>query len=308
MLRKILIAVDGSIHSKGALAYVAGVFAYEPEVQFTIINVQPILSQYLTEEARTNSKACAELQRVMQRQTVESNELLDGARAQFVRMGIEAGHINMVSQVRMQGQAKDIIDYAHKYLYDAIVVGRRGLSRVQKAFMGSTSAKIVEHAASVPVWIVDGDVQARGILAAVDTSAASLQMVDYLGVMLRNQPNIRMTFYHVDESPGMPDAGADRLGETLSEIIAKGERQRQDQFWKVAKERLETSGISANRVELMTRPRTGRIAKMILEQTQSGDFDTVVLGRRGTGNAFFLGGVAHYVIERLTDRAVWLIG
>lgn len=308
MLRKILIAVDGSIHSKGALAYVAGVFAHETEVQFTIINVQPIVSQYLAEESRTDSKAYTELQRVMQRQAVESEELLDSAQGQFVRMGIEAGRVNMVSQVRMQGQAKDIIDFAHKHLYDAIVVGRRGLSRVQKAFMGSTSAKIVEHAASIPVWIVDGDVQPRRFLAAVDTSATSLQMVDYLGMILRNQPNIRMVFCHVDETPGRSDESVDRKDQTLSGFITKGERQRQEKFWRFAKERLEATGIDGSRVEMLTKPRTGRIAKMILEQIQSGEFDTVVLGRRGTGNAFFLGSVSHYVIERLTDRAVWLIG
>jgi nucleotide-binding universal stress UspA family protein len=172
MLRKILIAVDGSIHSKNALEYVASLFRQTAEVQFSILNVQPIVSQYLLDEARTVPKAYNDLQRVINRQTAESNEMLESARGRFIRLGIESGRISVVSQVRLQGQAKDIIDYAHKHLYDAIVVGRRGLSRVQKAFMGSTSAKIMEHAASIPVWIVDGDVRGNNILAAVDASSA----------------------------------------------------------------------------------------------------------------------------------------
>jgi nucleotide-binding universal stress UspA family protein len=308
MLRKLLITVDGSIHSKGALAYMAGLLKQSPDVRFTIFNVQPIVSQYLLDEARINPRADAELRRVIDRQTAESEALLEKTREQFIRMGIASDCINVVSQVRRQGQAKDIIDYAHKHLYDAIIVGRRGLSRIQKAFMGSTSAKVVEHAASIPVWIVDGDVQARRILVAVDGSEASLQIVDYLGMMLGSQPHVRFCFYHVDETPGPSHATGEEPVRAVAGILAKGEQHWQDLFWKIAKQRLEAAGIHGSRTEHVTEPRSGRVAKMILQQVQDGDFDTVVLGRRGSGNSFFFGSVSHYVIERLTDRAVWLVG
>ena len=152
MLRKILIAVDGSLHSKSALAYVASVFGPSSDVRFTIFNVQPMISLYLVDEARIDPRADSELRRVIERQTADSNELLTDARDHLVRLGIDADKISLFSQVRRQGQAKDIIDYAHKYLFDAVVVGRRGLSRIQKAFIGSTSAKIVEHAASMETF------------------------------------------------------------------------------------------------------------------------------------------------------------
>ncbi len=308
MLRKILIAVDGSIHSKGALAYVASVFKQSPKVQFTLFNVQPIISQYLLEEARTDSKADDELRRLIDRQTLDSDELLQKARDQFVRMGMDLKRIKVVSQVRKQGQAKDIIDYAHQHLCDAIVVGRRGLSRIQKAFMGSTSAKILEHAASIPVWIVDGDVRARKILVPIDVSETSLQMVDYIGLMLGGQSDVHLTLYHVDETPKESSATSEGYPKIVAGVIAKGEQRWQNSYWAAAKANLEESGIHSSQVEQLTVPRTGRIAKMILEKVQAGDYDTIILGRRGSGNAFFLGSVSHYVIERLTDRAVWLIG
>jgi nucleotide-binding universal stress UspA family protein len=308
MLRKILIAVDGSMHSKGALAYVASVFKQSPEAQFTLFNVQPIISQYLREEARTDAKADAELRRVIEQQTVDSNELLEKSRDQFVRMGIDRKCIKLVSQVRRQGQAKDVIDYAHQHLYDAIVVGRRGLSRIQKAFMGSTSAKIVEHAASIPVWVVDGDVKARKILVPIDVSDTSLQMVDYIGMMLGGQPDVHLTFYHVDETPAASHSITEGYRMIMAGAIARGEQNWQQRYSAAAKQSLEAAGIHGSQVEQLTVPRTGRIAKMILEQVQSGDYDTVILGRRGSGNAYFFGSVSHYVIERLTDRALWLIG
>ena len=308
MLRKILIAVDGSMHSRNALAYVADLFRRTAEVQFTIFNVQPIVSQYLLDEARIDPKAYSDLQRLINRQTAESNEMLESARGRFIRMGIKPDRIDVVSQVRMQGQAKDIIDYAHKHLYDAIVAGRRGLSRVQKAFMGSTSAKVMAHAAAIPVWIVDGEVRANNILAAVDASSAALQMVDYLAFMLAGHPEVRLTFYHVDEMPAGISYASDSSEEVLAAMVSQGEDNWQERFWQEAGKRLKAAGMAENRIEQLRAPRTGRIAKMILEQVQAGNFDTVVLGRRGAGNAFFLGSVSHYVSEHLVDRAVWLVG
>lgn len=308
MLRKILIAVDGSIHSKSALAYVASVLRQSPEVQFTLFNVQPIISQYLLEEARTDSKADAELRRVIDRQTVDSNELLEKAREKFVTMGIESGRIKIVSHVRRQGQAKDIIDYAHQHLYDAIVVGRRGMSRIQKAFMGSTSAKIVEHAASIPVWIVDGDVKANKILVPLDISDTSKQIIDYVGLMLGGHSNVRLTLYHVDETPGTSGAEDDGYQKIMAGAITKGEQRWKNHFWAAAKANLETAAVHSSQVEQLIVPRTGRIGKMILEQVKIGDYDSVILGRRGGGDAFFFGSVSRYVMERLTGRALWLIG
>jgi nucleotide-binding universal stress UspA family protein len=308
MLRKILIAIDGSMHSKGALAYVASVLSQSSEVQFTLINVQPFISRYLLEEARSDPKADAELRRIMDQQAIDSNELLERARDQFARMGIDPKFIKLVSQARRQGQAKDVIDCAHRHLYDAIVVGRRGLSRVQKVFMGSTSAKIVEHAASIPVWIVDGDVKARKILVPVDVSDTSLQLVDYIGMILRGQPDVHLTFYHVDETPVASHSMAEGYPMIMAGAIAKNEQRWQHNFWAATRENLEKAGIHSSQVEHLTVPRTGRIAKMIFKEVQSGDYDTVIMGRRGSGNAFFFGSVSRYVIERLIDRAIWLIG
>ena len=72
--------------------------------------------------------------------------------------------------IQYQGQPKRnyelVVKDAEKGLYDAIVVGRRGLSRAQKTFMGSVSAKLTTHSRVIPVWVVDGDVRSMKILVA----------------------------------------------------------------------------------------------------------------------------------------------
>ena len=64
MERKILIVVDGSIHSTRAVEYAVRMSSVVQELTYTLFHVQPTLSQYLSEEARTDPEAKAHLKKV----------------------------------------------------------------------------------------------------------------------------------------------------------------------------------------------------------------------------------------------------
>ena len=100
--------------------------------------------------------------------------LLEKQKKRMVNMGVFNERIEMVAQPRMIGRSKDILEYARKGIYDAIVVGRRGLSRIQKTFMGSTSAELLESADVIPVWMVDGNVASQRILVS-DSCSQKIQ-------------------------------------------------------------------------------------------------------------------------------------
>ena len=57
---------------------------------------------------------------------------------------------------RITGLAPDILNEAQHSRYDALLVGRRGLSKAQELFLGSVSNQLVQHAVNVPLWIIDG--------------------------------------------------------------------------------------------------------------------------------------------------------
>ncbi len=47
---------------------------------------------------------------------------------------------------------------------------------------------------------------------------------------------------------------------------------------------------------------------MIIEEAENNNYETVVLGRRGSNKAYYFGSVSRYVSERLLDHAIWIIG
>ncbi len=308
MEKKILMAVDDSIHSHQSLRYATKMFTGSKDVTFTLFHGQPMISQYLLDEARTDPKANASLKKVIKKNTAEAQRLLEKQKERMITMGVPDERIEMVAQQRMIGLSKDILEYARKGIYDAIVVGRRGLSRIQKTFMGSTSAELLGIAEVVPVWMVDGNVTSQRILVAVDGSESSYRALDHVGSMFSENPEIKYSLFHV--SPDAEDIDATSFGKDdpyIQDIVTKASERLMGKFFADAEQKLKEAGIAADRVEIITTKPKAKVGKMILEEAKKANYGTVVVGRRGADRAHFFGSVSRYVTERITDRALWLV-
>ena len=309
MEKKLLVAIDESRHAKNALRYAAGFNSMAGETQFTLINIQPIISEYFLEGSKSDAKMKSALDRVNYENEASSFDVLKKSKEILVEEGIANTNIKIVSQPRMLGLTKDILEYSHKHQCDAIFAGRRGLTRLQKLFMGSTSAKLMEHSGKTPLCIVDGPVQPRKILIAVDIGTTSQPIIDFVSNFFDGSYDFHFTFFHVFEEFSLPSIAPFTPGiseiEKNFEIYKKHaiERLKED-----VKKGLAGHGIEENAFEIKTTLRTAKTARMIVEEVENNDYDTVVLGRTGRGKAFYFGSVSRYVSERLTDHALWLIG
>lgn len=308
MHNKILIAIDGSIHSKNAITYTADVFKHNTTVSFTLINIQPIISQYLVDEARCDAEAYMQLHKIMDKNKVESENLLITEKAFLVQLGVDEQRIETVSRPRMLGQVKDILEYAYKHRFDTLVIGRRGLTRLQTMFMGSTSAKIMEHAATLPIWIIDGKVTLGKALIALDVSETSMRIIDYLAMILSGNTQARLCFFHVQLDAKAAHYANSEMNPSFFNLLERTEKNWHEQFWPAATKRLQLAGVADSQIELINIKQKGRISKAIMEQIEAESYDTVVIGRSGSGNSFYFGRVARYIAERVTDRALWLVG
>ena len=276
---------------------------------YTLFCVRPTVSQFLLDEAETDLKARAELKKVIRKNAEFARNILEKHKTRMVGMGVDEKRIETATQQKVMGICKDILDCAEQGLYDAILVGRRGLSRVQKTFMGSTTAKLVEHSRVIPVWVVDGDTTSTKLMLAVDGSDVSLRAVDHLGFMVGGKKSIKVTLFHV--TPTLRDhcvINFDEKESGVGQIIARGARRCIDHFYAHAQHKFKEAGLQDNQIELkVTTRRAMDVGKAILDQARKGDYGTVVIGRRGVNKAFFMGSVSKYVLDRISDRALWVV-
>ena len=95
--------------------------------------------------------------------------------------------------------------------------------------------------------------------------------------------------------------------EPLEDLVATGDRQCIDNFYGQAIHRLAEAGIGESQFEIKTTTGLSGVGSQIVKELASGRYQTVVMGRSGGSRNYFMGSVAHHVIGKATDCAVWIV-
>ena len=309
MEKKVLIAVDDSRHSENALRYAASLRGTVNDSKFVLFHVQPTISQYLLDEARTKPGASAKLKKLMQKNHQSSQTLLEKYKVLLTSLGVPDADIELLTLPRKSGVAKDILDYSTSMQYDAILLGRRGISGLAETFIGSVSANVVDNSPVIPVWLVDEKSASNAVMVAVDGSESSLRAVDHLAFILGGNTDVNLSFFHV--APRLKDFCpidfADTDSADLETIIRQGDQACIDRFFAHARKKLDASGFHDSQIHTNVKEGGFRVGKAVLEAYRQGKYGTLVIGRRGMGKKFFTGSVSRYLINQFSDGALWVV-
>jgi nucleotide-binding universal stress UspA family protein len=273
------------------------------------VHVQPTISEYLLDEAKKSSQAYAELDKVNQKNSETASHLLEKYKEQMIALGIAEADIQLKTQARMLGVAKDILVFSTAGHFGALIMGRRGLSGLGEVFIGSVSANVVDHSTDTPVWLVDEEGSSNDILVAVDGSENSLKAVEHLADMTAGNTDVKISFFHV--TPRLKDFCAvdfeEIQTEALEEIIQRGDKECIDQFFLHAKKRLNQAGIRENQIHVKVAEGVFRVGKAVLDEYRQGNFGTLVVGSRGMNKKYFTGSVSRYLINESSGGALWVV-
>jgi nucleotide-binding universal stress UspA family protein len=227
------------------------------------------------------------------------------AKGSLVKAGVAESEVGVILQEREVGIARDILGQS-AHGYDAVVVGRRGLSEFQESYLGSVSQKIVEGIKDVPLWVVGGDIRAKRILLAVDASENSRRAVDYVG-SIAAKTKAEFTLFHVVRRFSFLD------DHTLRDHEIEGfwEEVKKDipRMFRFYKTNLERAGVDGARVSTRANLDSSSRAMDILQEAKEGGYGTIVMGRRGLSKVqeFLLGRVTNKVLQRAEKYAVWIV-
>ena len=143
LIRKILVATDGSEHAQRALYY-AEESALNWNSELIIISVVPPISSLLLPTPGFNiKKYISELENAYQNVLIEAEE----------HVKRESPEIKTSTQLGKGRPAEIIIEIAEKENVDLIVMGSRGYGSITGWILGSTSRHVVEHCTK-PILII----------------------------------------------------------------------------------------------------------------------------------------------------------
>lgn len=290
---KILVAVDGSKHSRWALQWVARL-PLKRRPHITAIHVTDF-SALRGPFATPPGVAGPDL---VNQTLLQSEVRLLEKRARQVVAETE----KQLASLKLQGRVKWLRGpVAETILREAggeglIVMGNLGTGVWKKLLLGSVSMRVLLHASS-PVLVIKQPPRAlRRVLLAVDGSKASDKALDFLRRELAPaRGRVRVVVGHVMPSMTVSAAVAPGVKEAARAAAAA--------LADSAAARLEKAGFHAE-----TAVREGQPADQILKAAQQHRADLVACGAKGMGAvaAFLLGSVSLRVAEQSRHCALVL--
>jgi nucleotide-binding universal stress UspA family protein len=309
--KRILIAVDGSSYSFQAIKYVATLCAGAP-VEVGLLHVLPMASEELLWQISMDENFKSKIKEQYERFNDEcqraAQKFLDQAKEILVNSSYVPDFIITMLRQWQTGIARDIMAEAQKG-YDAVVVGRRGMGKVESLVLGSVCTKVVHGVDQIPVWVIGGEILSSKMLLAVDDSQNSRQAVIYAAPYAA-QTEAEVTLLHVVRkffpgwSPYLASAG-EEIETELHENLKTKIQGMFDEYQGC----LENAGVASDKIRTVCKFGSSSRAAEILATAREGNYGTVIMGRRGISavRQFIMGRVTTKVLNGAEGLAVWIV-
>jgi nucleotide-binding universal stress UspA family protein len=146
--RNILIAVDESENAGRAVTYVRDLLAGISGYHITLITIipQPSEDYFISESERTEW---------LKDKNASARSILEANRKLLIDAGFRDEDVKEVLVIKeCTSIAECILAEQEKLACGTVVVGRRGISKREEFFFGSTSSKILHIARDCAVWVI----------------------------------------------------------------------------------------------------------------------------------------------------------
>ncbi len=299
----ILVCYDGSPTSYKILSYLKELFN-NTEIEITIFKIIPPPSEFEPVETDLYKK----LQREVQTEGKAKRDYLRAEKelkeiAERLKEAIPAKTYTKVL-FKYEDLAESIIDFSRKNMFDAVVVGRRGLSKIATYILGGVTHKLITSS-PIPVWLVRGESWNKKILVCLDFGETGLKLVDYVSFIFAYHKDVKITFFHVF----YPFSDLKYFEGSIDELIELTKNKEYKEFFIKIKSSIIENEMPLERVEFKFKRSFLGPAGEIIKTAKKEDYTTLVIGRRGRGKAkeFFFGSISQKIISYFEDRTIWVV-
>lgn len=310
MERKILIAADGSVHTSNSLNYLSHLFKDMNEVTFHLLTIFPCSALPPGKEWMDEQELMNCLPPAAQKSLRSARSSLKKGVKKLEQNGISPDRITSETKLARGSVADDILSIARQGLYDSLVIGRRGLSKIEELVIGSVSNAIVSKSHDVPLWIVDGQVTSEKFLLPVDGTFCSLKAADHLAHILNGNPNCKITMFHTSAMfGGSSKVDKETFFKQWGEEWCEKHLSRPDSLFHAPKQILTDGGISKDNISWLHTFKGIYPSRQILRQAHIEDIGTIVIGRRHEKDrSGIFRGVSDSLVLMGQDLALWIVG
>jgi nucleotide-binding universal stress UspA family protein len=286
MIKHFLLTIgEQKVHH--GVRFLGNFFSTKEGIKITLFYTTPRPPALWDEDETTEGNAEREEQ--MRKTQKTGRKALESAGKEMIRLGFAPDQIDSKLQVRLVSKSADIIQEGESGLYDAVILGRRGLSWLEAAFDESVTREVLASRVGFPFWVCRSfDVDRRNVLVCLDGSEAAYKVTDHVGFILGDQREHTVTLLMVTKKEST---------EEPHEVFSKG------------KKLLLNGGLPEEMIKTKL-VQEGNVARAVLKEAQDGRFAVIAAGRTGTGQSaikrVFLGSVSNALFREIEGAVLWV--
>lgn len=309
MERKILVAVEESIYSHNAVRYLCRLFGDVKDVSFDLLSLVSCTGMTSGKEWLEQD----ELLNVLRPESRDKYRQAESVTRKFIDLfkqnGIDEKRLSSTVKATTSAVASEIIHHARQGLYDALVIGRRGLSKIQELILGSVSQQILEKCTDVPIWIIDGFVDSHTFFVPVDGTPYALKALDHLAFILKDHPRAEITLFNsqaffTENIEVDPQVCYDYWGKEWCETHFI----HPDSLFQAPTQMLVEAGFPQDRIHTLQTTKGLYPSRQIVRQALMDNFGTIVMGRKkGSFKKETYKGVTDRVVAMAVETALWIV-
>lgn len=312
MEKKILVAIGKTGLDKTTIDYLVSLFQGRTDVRLHLLNIVPLHgvteSQQLLGDTETIALSRPES---LKKRSAARGHLLDLQKI-LQDAGFKDEQIHCDSLFSYESVSTPLLHHAQTGAYDAMVLGKRDLSLLEKMAAGSISSELWRKDHTTPLWIVNGTPQSRNFLVPVDCSVHTMRAVDHLGFILQGDQDVEITLFHscsllAAEHITPKEKFHERWGKEWCDQHLKEDDDDHYHFH-AAEQILKENDIPASHIHRLLLADGIEPAQVIAREVKNGSYGTIVMGRRPDKEKNIFKGVSDRVLANVHDVALWIAG
>ena len=220
VVKKVVIAIDGSKDSLKALDYMELIFGVDHPLDVVLFHVLPALPPILIDDNDPQDRKMRAKLRTREKEHRQAAEkILEQGKRLLMEKGFKEERIATEYQRKARDIARDTCEWSERRLADAAVIARGERVALGDFFSAGVSSNLVDHCRVAPVWIVSGQIRSRKVLLCVE-SRDLLTVDKKLWVHLWLRSNMKNSCFAQSNTEKIPFAPSlDYLDKSLETIF-----------------------------------------------------------------------------------------
>ena len=312
MQRKILVALDGSIHDTYTRRYIHTIFKNQPDIMFTLATILPGRNLSESKQLLDGGEIKEPQDATSLKKKTQSQKHHDAIIQKLTTQGFSHDQFESSIVFSPTAPAIKLYNIGQLGLYDALLLARRGIDRLTSFLTGSTSQTILNKNNTMPVWVLNGAPANANFLIPVDCSRHCMAGVDHLAFILHDNPNAIITLFHATtfftKDPEVNESVCyHKWGKEWQEQAKSTDKTCHYHFF-AAQMILKEAGFPVSRTKTISSKMDIEPARAIVNYSNKHNFHNIVIGRRPKSDLGFFKGISDRLLNHTTDTALWIVG